>query len=348
MLMMARETRYLKGVLKQYGDRLSAGKYHLYEGFRCMALEEPDVRERSDLYFHKIVQNTRMAALARKLNKAGYYTNKNQKTTGEYEAFYTANNFDKVREVKLFSFRRNRMLTICTSPEEAEKQLGQYETFGGAYPMPAVKGSDAYPNAIEISMVDMKPFPGDGTALEAIARSGVRACHSREGLRRVSAEELAAFSHDNGEIQSLMEGLVSKIGREFLSEAFPLAVQHGDLSKDNLIYGEADGVTDFWWIDWEHAAERIFCYDFFFYIIHTAIYYKDRGAFDSYMKGEADEALAAWFRGFGLTFRGEDRLNYFLLCLVIHLKERVCPGAHVGILKRYCKFADENCLGDAL
>ena len=56
-----------------------------------------------------------------------------------------------------------------------------------------------------------------------------------------------------------------------------------------------EGKRDFWWIDWEHAGERIFFYDYFFYILHSALYF-GREPFEAYLGGEGDEELSALFR----------------------------------------------------
>ena len=114
----------------------------------------------------------------------------------------------------------------------------------------------------------------------------------------------------------------------------PICVQHGDLSKENLIFGECEGKLDFWWIDWEHIGERAFFYDYFFYIINSSLYY-DMNAYKSYISGEADDSLRKMFAHFALEFNSEDRFNYFLLFTIPFLKERVCSKGGLPVLKTY-------------
>ena len=87
--------------------------------------------------------------------------------------------------------------------------------------------------------------------------------------------------------------------------------------------------------------ERIFFYDYFFYIINSAIYY-DTKAYECYMSGEADENLKDLFSHFGLEFDSKKRRDYFLLFAVAFLKERVCDFGRVAALKTYCDFIESH------
>ena len=334
------EIGYLRSLIKRYGDSLANGKYYLYNSFRALSLDEPSSRERSYPYFNRTNANPRFASLALKLNKFGAFHNRNKKTRGEYEAIYVANNHDKVREVKLFSFKRGKILTLCTCCDEMEKQLTQYESFSKSFNMPMVKASDKYQNAIEISMVDLREFPGDKAALDGIALTNANANYGRT-LHSKTVKELIEFSYDNDEMNSLLSELTSKIDPSLLYLPIPLCPQHGDLSKDNLMYGESDGVTDFWWIDWEHAGERVFFYDYFFYVLNSAIYF-DKNALDCYLNGEADEGLRRLFESAGSSFDPNKRKDIFLIFAVVFLKERVCDKGFLSALKTYCKFISDN------
>ena len=332
-----RELRYICSVLKSHSDSLAVGNYVLLDNFRAMSLNDCVALEASHRYFDKVGTSSRMALIARKLNKIRIFNNKNKKSTEEYEAFYVANNYDKIREVKLFSFKQNKILTICTSAEEAKKQMAQYDLFADSYNMPRVKESKKYPNSFEISMVDLRPFPGAAVALSSIVDSTVKFNHSIEDCERISGKDLIKYSYENEDINSILKELSSKIDESILNLQVPVCIQHGDLSKDNIIFGESEGKTDFWWIDWEHSAPRIFFYDLFFYIINSAIY-GDLGAYDVYMSGKADEEMEKLFSHFGLNFDDKRRKDYFLVFAVIFLKERVCDFARVEALKRYFDF----------
>lgn len=330
---------YLNSVIKCYDDSLVQGKYYLFDNFRSMSVESE--KEQASIYFGRTESSKNMSSITKKLNQIGYFKNRNKKTTAEYEAFYSANNFDKVREVKLFSFRRRKILTICTSPSEAEKQILEQSNFSCAYNMPMVEKKERYSNSFEISMVDIKPIPGDADALKTILDCTVRYNISPENLEKSSVKKLVDFSYDNQELNLLLGSISQRISSSVLNCEIPLCMQHGDLSKDNLIYGESDGTTGFWWIDWEHADNRMFLYDFFFYIINSAVYY-DTKAFECYMRGELDEALRKYFEHFHLEFIPSDRKDWLLIFMIDFLKERVCEFGRVEALKMYCNFIDEH------
>lgn len=340
-LYYSREFRYLKSTLRLYGNRLVRGKYRLLDGLRAVSLEDTETLECSQRYFGKARSGGKVFFAVDKLNKWGYYTNKNKKSTQEYEAFYTANNDDKIREVKLFSFKRQKILTICTSASEKQKQLEQTAAFSSAYMMPAVKNDNRYDNAFEVSMVRVNPRPEDCFAMENIINSTIKFNTSPGNLQKRIAKELIEFSYENEEMNTLLESIVSKIDSSVLNESVSLCMQHGDLSKENLMYGESDGKTGFWWIDWEHAGNRVFFYDFFFYIINSALYYDTR-AFEYYMSGELDHLLKGFFDHFGWEFVPEKRRDYFLIFAVDFLKERVCSYEHIEALKAYCEFINNN------
>lgn len=340
VLFILKETLYLKGIIKKYGDSLKAGKYHLFDGFRAMALDQKTTRENAFPYFDKPVNDTRKRKIAHILNKTPYFVNTNKRTQGLYEAFYTANNYEKTREVKLFSFENKKILTICTSKEEMQKQAEQFETYGKSFSLPKVVPVEKYENAFEISMVDLKDRPDDIEALKKISGSVVREMSIRKPVNDgKTAKELVQFSYDE-KTNEILSKMVSKIDESVLSINIPFCVQHGDLSKDNLIYGTCDGKTDFWYIDWEHAGERIFFYDYFFYIVNSAMYY-DKDALNLYIEGKDDKILSEFFAKFGLEFNAQNKKDYFWLFMIVFLKERVCDFSRFAALEMYMSFFEK-------
>lgn len=330
------EIRFLRSVLKNYGNSLMPGKYYLFDGFRALSLNDQKTKEIALKYFDKPGKNRRMANIAKKLNKIGYFKNRNKRSSKEYEAFYTANNYDKVREIKLFSFERGKILTVCTSNENMQIQLDQYQTFSPAYPLPSVRKSEKYKNSFEISMINILPFPGDFSALLSISEATANNLSfiQKDELQRKKASELISFSYSNETINKVLESIIGKIDPTVLALDFPIILQHGDLSKDNLLYGISDNKTDFWWIDWEHAEKRIFFYDYFFYIINSAIY-EDFGPYNSYISNESDKYLSIFFHSFGLLYNPSLKKDYLLLFSTVFLKERVCDLGNVSALQKY-------------
>lgn len=345
ILQKLKQIRYMRKTLKQYSDSLVRGNYLLLDNFRSLSLNMDEAKSQAKRYFCNTEPYQKDVVLARWLNKMRFFRNPNKKTTAEYEAVYTANNFDKVREVKLFSFSENKVLVICTDAWECDKQLAWYDKYSCAYNMPKVEKKERYKNAFEISMINVTEIPSEASALEAILRSCMNYNQTPSGLKRISAKELTSFSYHDQEIQLLLQRLYDKIEPSCLELELPLCMQHGDLSKENLMYGDADGKTGYWWIDWEHIEDRVFFYDFFFYILNSAMYHDD-DTLNCYLNGEADVVLKEAFSYFGLNYIPEKKTDYLLIFAIIFLKERVCEKGNVGALKKYVNLILGRCRQD--
>ena len=202
--------------------------------------------------------------------------------------------------------------------------------------MPPVRATALYENAYEIAMISLLPRPAEPAALAAIAAATARA--SAERVEAKTAAEICNC-HYGQEMDALLFPLC-KATLDVLGEGatIPLLPQHGDLSRDNLLYGEAEGRVDFYWIDWEHLCPRLFFYDYFFYILNTAVREKDLSPMEAYLSGACDEHLAVFFERFGLRYDPEKRKGYFLLFTVDFLRERVCDRGSLGALRMYCDF----------
>lgn len=338
-IVILREILYMVSVFRKYSGSLARGRYYQYNCFRAFSLDTPEAKKSSFEYFNRNIVNKRMMKIAQSLNKIGFFKNTNRKSTGEYEGIYVSNNYDKVREVKLFSFENSKILTICTSADEVEKQMKQYELLCKAYNMPPVKKNEKYENSYEISMVDIKSFDDERPALENICQSTVAYNPEKDVLKFLSVKELIEFSYDE-KTNSYLQKIADKIDSSLMELKIPLCLQHGDLSKENLIYGECGDKTDFWWIDWEHAMERVFFYDLFFYIINPA-FYDDMKPFESYISGEADDIISNMFEHFGLDFDAEKRFDIFLIFAIIFLKERVCEKSGLLVVKKYFELIEK-------
>lgn len=342
ILVMLKETRYIGGVLKEYSDVLTPGKYYIYNSFRAMSVQHVHVRMSADQLFHMQRPYKAREKTARVLNRLKYFANRNRCSSGEFEAFYIANNEEEHREVKLFSFKNKRVLAICVNRDAMDRQLQEYQELGHAYKMPAVVKSDRYDGALETDLVERRTFPGDNAALTTIARATAAYNPEPDKLFYKSIEELIEFSYGDEEINVLLGRLAEGVASELLLCRLPICLQHGDLSKDNLLYGESQSCEDFWFIDWEHKKERVFFYDYFFYLLNSG-FCGDVGALSCYMSGENDGVLREFFQHFKLEFCPDKRRDYLLVFAICFLKERVCNLGNVGTLKAYCELIDSHC-----
>ncbi len=335
VLKILREISYMKSVLRRFGDSLARGKYHQHDSFRAFSLDEPYTGEMAKLYFDRNDKKGRMASVANTLNKIGFFKNKNKRSAEDYEAFYTSNNFDKIRETKLFSFKRRKILTVCTTFEEMSRQINLYNELSRSYNMPNVIKCDRYENSIEVSMVNLLRTENEIAALTCIVNSTVANNPAVSNLKFISPEPMLNIRYEDEEMNGILRKIKNRISPSVIDIQIPHCTQHGDLAKDNLLYGECDGKIDFWWIDWEHKGERPFFYDYFFYIVHSAFYYGKWEAFECYINGDLDATMERFFAHFGLNYEKQCRFDYIMLYLIYFLNERVCPITGISTLKKY-------------
>lgn len=339
------EVRYFKRIIKTYAQSLFPGRYYLYPSLRAIALNRPESRQRADAYFVKNTQPGKLVQMMSRLNETNYYCNRQDSQLEKYEAVYSANNYDKIREIKLFSFTRKEILTVCTCEEDRQKQLAEYEKLHAYFKMPRLERQNLYAHSYKIAMVELLDRPREQRALKAIAdcTGAYHVAHSVEE-KTASVRDITALSYEKQACNDLLAKLVEEIAPDLLDMGFPLCFQHGDLSRDNLIYGICEGTEDFWWIDWEHARARLFFYDYFFYILNTAVYFQDTTALRAYLDGDCDGDLQVFFAAFGLTYEPEYRKSYFLLFAIAFLKERVCDRGNMDALNMYCDFINKMVL----
>jgi len=339
--LILREIRYFKNLIKKYGIILKKGKYRLFPSRRAVVLENKYSIEKATPYFSKNIKKYKLLIFIELLNKLGYFRNANRNSYEEYEAIYSANNFDKVRELKFFSFERKEILTICTSRDKFLKQLSEYEQLNGCFNMPKLINNEKYDNSFIISMVNLLPRPDEQETLKEIICCTTKFNNEKKITnKKKNISDIMTFNY-NEDINAILLELSNFISKENSSLEIETCMTHGDLSRDNLIYGNSCDKEGFWWIDWEHKGERVFFYDFFFYILNMAFCYSDKTALNLYLIGQCDECLSNFFMQFGLCYDIKYRRDYFIIYTIEFLKERVCETNNIIALKEYFDFIKE-------
>ncbi len=332
------EIKYIKSLLKKYKSLLLPGRYYLFLSLRAICINEEKTLYLSKKYFNKKIKPSKTTWLISKLNETNYFfVKRNKNNLEKYEAIYSANNSDKVREVKLFSFKRKEILTFCISNKECDKQILEYENLHNYFKMPYVEKYLEFDNAYKILMVDFLIRPKEDKALESIVSSYINFT-AKNDIKTKKTTEIISFKYDNEEINNALATISSNINKELIDLEFPICLQHGDLSRDNLIYGKCKDEEDFWWIDWEHLGERFFLYDYFFYMVNTAVYFNDREALDLYISGKCDEILITLFNNYKINYNSKFKKDYFMIFYIEFLKERVCKENNFSILNLYLDF----------
>lgn len=339
LLLLLRELWFIKKTMKRHGHRLRRGRYCVYPSMRAIVLCDDTVKRTADSYFGKVKRGGKAAAVVNLLNKCGFFSNR-ATSTEEYEAIYIANNYDAVRETKLFAFESGNVLVFCVSEAERQNVLALHNQLSGTYPVPSVRAMPM-PCAYETSLIRLATRPNEREAVQSIA-TATAAHASDSNLKTERLSNLVSFDCDNEEEAAIMRELKSCISAEMLEMPIPLCAQHGDLSTDNLIYGKADGTEDFFWIDWEHLGDRVFFYDALFYILNTAVYSPESPVLREFLDGEYDDILTTFFANFGLSYKAEHKRELFLSFALIFLKERVIGLGRTAALRMYRDFLLNN------
>ena len=312
---------HLAYVKRQFNKRkklLVPGRYILMPSMRSFSLDDPGVFEVAKKYFPQTWHSRVKCFVVSVLNKLGAFTNRKQ--GGCYQAMYIANKYDKVREVKLFSFCENKILTICTSSVSFEKQLDQYQRLSFAYSMPPVVPMPDCENSYEIEMITLLPRGDAISALQEIAEAHMKFFATKGHF---SVEKILGDMRMRAEYADVVRTIKEKLSFGILTVEFPLCMQHGDLSQDNLMYGTCAGEKGYWWIDWEHEGLRLFYYDFFFYILNSAYCTHDLAPLHTYLRGECDGILKKWFELAGIQYCEAKREEYLWVYFLSFLNERV-------------------------
>lgn len=325
---------YVKRQFKRCKNHLAPGRYVLLPCMRAFSMDERGVLDFAEKYFPEKNHSRIKLAIVSILNRVGVFTNK--KWGGKYQALYIANNYDKVREMKLFSFWEKKILTICASSTSFEKELDQFERLSATYNMPSVVPSLNCENSYEIDMIELLPKPNALSALRNIA-------DAHKGTAVVEESESATFAQildvakNNTVYVSIAHAVAEKLSPNSLDAVFPFRIQHGDLSQDNLFYGSCKGEEGYWWIDWEHEDLRLFFYDFYFYILNSAYCSHDLSPLHTYLRGECDDTLAEWFSLVGMRYCDKQREEYLWVYFLSFLNERVHA---IDVAQKYFSFLE--------
>lgn len=311
---------YVKRQFKRCKNHLAPGRYILLPCMRAFSMDEREVLDFAEKYFSEKNHSRIKLAIVSVLNRVGAFTNK--KREGKYQALYIANNYDKVREIKLFSFCEKKILTICTSSASFEKQMDQFKRLSATYNMPSAMLSPDCENSYEIDMIEFLPRPNALSALRDIVNAHKRTSATGEA-GSASFSRILDAAKNNIEYLSIVRAVAEKLSPSSVDTVFPFRIQHGDLSQDNLFYGSCKGEEGYWWIDWEHENLRLFFYDFYFYIVNSAYCTHDPEPLHVYLRGECDDMLTEWFALNSVQYCDNRRAEYLWVFFLSFLNERI-------------------------
>lgn len=335
---------YLKQIHYVYRTFLRVSPY-MMKGTYCLQDNLRTVVRVSDKdkylpYFRKEPKSKSVRCLIAVINAMNLFSNKTVRPEymNSYAALYIANNNGKRREVKLLDVVNKKVKVFFVDSKAKADYQRLNDLLGDVYQMPKVYDNDpTEEDSLTVSLVTKKPNPSEAAVIEDICEAHGRLLQS---IKRHPSVELSVVQLPRMNFQicdeavMLIQTLESTLSDEWLWCDLPLCIQHGDLSADNIFYGEADDYQGYWWIDWEHIRERVFFYDVFFYILNTAVVDRNYVPTEEFLSGYYDEYLQKLFENAGMIYKGSERNCYFVLFAIEFVKERLWrDGIHAAIEK---------------
>lgn len=110
----------------------------------------------------------------------------------------------------------------------------------------------------------------------------------------------------------------------------PSLITHGDLWPSNILY---DG-AEFFHIDFEHMAVRVFFFDVLMYIFSDYYQNKNSTLLDKYLQGDYDTQMEELFRAAGCEYQRSERLLYLEVIIFVQFVERWDPWGPDEMMKK--------------
>ncbi len=338
-----RKIKYANEVFRANKEYLMPGKYILQDSCRVFCHQKAVCREES--FIHAEGYGTAVKAIVWILNILGFFSVPSRsggRAAHHCSMIYIANNHDKIREIKLFDFVQDQVLVFPASEQAREEKKTVFHVLHNVFPMPRVADfNDARRFSYTETLIRKAPCPEDADPFCAICQAHIRQAGQLTSVPDALKDFMERPYDDqtqNQETADFQRELAQKVSREVMTIKDGLAIQHGDLSINNILYGSADGRRTFFWIDWEHINYRPFYYDAFFLMVNSAVCEDDDGFTKAYLAGTYDTALKNLFQAYGHSYLPEKRREYLYLFMLDFVAERLCRKVSISALSRYRKY----------
>ncbi|NMA74575.1 MAG: phosphotransferase [Bacteroidales bacterium] len=220
-------------------------------------------------------------------------------------------------KAKIFDFEKQSVLHFFKESKDYEETKQIYSLFSPFFEIPAQEFVDE-----ELLIREKYIAPNSNIYRSEKLHNNIlkdyyerfndylRNCSSTEKFNvcspRVLLESMSQSLLNSGLGQNVLQLLFDSETNEWLQ-----VMCHGDLWFENILIGGT-----FYIIDWEHAGEYLFFYDFFHYAITEYMRKGDASIVHRYFMGQFDYIFNELFEIVGLTYRDEERLLYFGLSVL--------------------------------
>lgn len=228
----------------------------------------------------------------RKLKKKWQYS----VSCGENQKYYGSKILisSSGKEIKIFDYRKNCVLTIFDEKQKCADVMNRKEKFTGIYR--TVPGTRTGDRQICDQLIQAKEFDND--QMIAFLVGGMQGMLQAMGIQKKEVQKEYRDFCEKFHIRGCWN-----------PETVPCTLTHGDFWRENII---SDGEV-LYLIDFEHAAERYFMYDFFMCLFASAYYYNDWELIKRYFDGKFEEKLRKIYGLAEIEYESERKYDYFLL-----------------------------------
>lgn len=325
---------------------MQKGDYCFQDNMRSLIRKGEE--DKYSKYFRREPKGFCDRLLIKAVNTVSLFSNRKgfQNCDNSYGALYVANNYDKVREVKLMDENNKKVKVFFVSEKSKEDYLNLYNMLSDVYHMPKLHhDSLQLDNSLCISLIDKMKPTSEYDVIKDICASHIRLLKKDQEKHLKKCRNLKVRKQDkpiSSEASLMIETLRSRLSsQDICSTSYLTCLQHGDLSADNIIYGKADGHECCWWIDWEHLQERVFFYDVFFYILNTAVADQNYVPTEEFLAGCYDEYLEQLFNAAGYVYEASKRRDYFTIFAIDFVQERLWQEGIQNAIKVYKEYFDK-------
>lgn len=339
------QIRYIQRVFRRMSRYLDIGGYCLQNNMRSLVRKKD--KKVYSRYFRDEPKEGIWGLMIKILNAFNFFCIKKDASVklGTYGALYIANNNDCVREIKLLDAVNGNVKVFFTDIHTKTDYIELYNELSGMFRMPKIRSNEhTDDNSLVISLIRKEEGFSDLDAIRSICSAHI---HQLERISRLNLQHIEKIEPNlnaddvSCESKSLVERIKMYMSKEVFQERYIFCLQHGDLSADNLMYGEVDKEVDYWWIDWEHVGNRVFFYDVYFYILNNAVADKNYIPTQNFLSGLYDDELERLFSAAGHKYLRNKRKEYFIRFAIDFINERLSAERIKGAVEQYSNYFDK-------
>ena len=234
------------------------------------------------------------------------------------------------RDIKIFDFKTNRVLTTFPNEEKRARIESAYARLSPFFDFAITSFSDGY----QIELLIDQNSPSD----LSVSKKNEMFCNlmrryevyfaktDTQSLTWVKPVDFFGTLHKKA--PPYMSARITRllVTSDFEQESFPRIFLHGDLYNYNILLHDARVLL----IDLECSAPYLFLFDFFNFIYMETVTIRNPYFIEAYFSGAYDVLLGDLFSALGLVYHADKKLQYAALYLAERCLKRWVPYRKAG------------------